>query len=226
MSKVMAEVGAIPKSRQMAAGPQKYAYRGIEDLLPVVQPLFSKYGITFWPRISDWSTDDAGTSQSGTVKQETRLKVEWTVVGPAGDERQVEIPSQAIDTGDKGVAKAMTQSRKLLIEALLFPPTEESNDPDHDSPQRGRERQRALQTESSVGVGAGGAVWKGSDWAAVKDLQRRVDAMSGTPAYNGLAVELANRYDRPVVTQLAQLGPEELANLTEIVAAAEMAAKN
>jgi hypothetical protein len=59
-----------------------------------------------------------------------RVQVDYVIHGPAGDSLPASAPGEAMDSGDKATAKAMSVAfRTLLIQALALP----TGEPDPDS---------------------------------------------------------------------------------------------
>lgn len=131
----MIDIGAIGKGRKMEDGPARYSYRSIEQILPAVHLAFTTYGIVAFPEVihSDYGT--VPTRSGGQMRQAT-LTVRWTFQAPDGSSVSAVVIGEALDTSDKASNKAMTAAWKYALVQVLCIPTEDAEDPDHESPQR------------------------------------------------------------------------------------------
>lgn len=132
---VMDEVQAVGKDGFNKN--QKYNFRGIDAVVNAVGPAFRKHGIVPVPILKDINYRDV-KSAGGSPQREVTVKVCYQFVGPAGDMLDVVVPGEAMDSGDKGTAKAMSVAYRIALLQLLCIPTDEP-DPDESSYERGRE---------------------------------------------------------------------------------------
>jgi hypothetical protein len=116
---------------------QKYNFRGIDAVVNAVGPAFRKHGIVPVPILKDINYRDV-KSAGGSPQREVTVKVCYQFVGPAGDMLDVVVPGEAMDSGDKGTAKAMSVAYRIALLQLLCIPTDDP-DPDESSYERGRE---------------------------------------------------------------------------------------
>lgn len=133
LSKVMGDVQAVRKDSKNQA--QKFLFRGIDAVLNAVGPALRKHGVTILPEDVEVHRSN-GTTASGKQTAEVVVKVTYRVYGPTGDSIHGKVAAEAMDFGDKAVAKAMSVAyRTFLIQALTIP-TDES-DPDGETFERG-----------------------------------------------------------------------------------------
>lgn len=127
MLAVMAEVGSIGKGRE--APGLKYKFRGIDDITPVVQPLFVKHGVVLTQRVVEREREVVKTS-AGTAMFSVRLLVEHTFRAPDGSTVVTSSLGEAMDGMDKATNKAMTAALKATLTTSFTIPV---NDPEADT---------------------------------------------------------------------------------------------
>lgn len=133
LSKVMGDVQAVRKDSKNQA--QKFLFRGIDAVLNAVGPALRKHGVTILPEDVEVHRSN-GTTASGKQTAEVVVKVTYRVYGPAGDSIHGKVAAEAMDFGDKAIAKAMSVAyRTFLLQALTIPTDEP--DPDGETFERG-----------------------------------------------------------------------------------------
>lgn len=133
LSKVMAEVQAVRKDSKNQA--QRFNFRGIDAVMNAVGPALRKHGVVILPEEVDVHRTN-GTTVNGKQTAEVVVKVTYRVYGPNGDSIHGKVAAEAMDFGDKSVAKAMSVAyRTFLLQALTIPTDEP--DPDSESYERG-----------------------------------------------------------------------------------------
>lgn len=133
LSKVMGDVQAVEKGSKNQA--QKFNFRGIDAVMNAVGPALRKHGVTILPEDVEVHRSN-GTTASGKQTVEVVVKVTYRVYGPSGDSIHGKVAAEAMDFGDKAVAKAMSVAyRTFLLQALTIPT--DDPDPDIESYERG-----------------------------------------------------------------------------------------
>ena len=133
LSKVMAEVQAVRKDSKNQA--QRFNFRGIDAVMNAVGPALRKHGVVILPEEVDVHRTNGATA-NGKQKAEVVVKVTYRVYGPNGDSIHGKVAAEAMDFGDKAIAKAMSVAyRTFLLQALTIPTDEP--DPDSESYERG-----------------------------------------------------------------------------------------
>ena len=133
LSKVMGDVQAVKKDSKNQA--QRFNFRGIDAVMNAVGPALRKHGVTILPEDVEVHRSN-GTTASGKQTAEVVVKVTYRVYGPAGDSIHGKVAAEAMDFGDKAIAKAMSVAyRTFLLQALTIPTDEP--DPDGESYERG-----------------------------------------------------------------------------------------
>lgn len=130
ISNVKADLGAVGKDNKMEAGPAKYKYRSIDDVLNALHSGLVKNGLVFSPQLRSVTQESAGQTRSGTQQTRTVVVYDYEVFGPEGDSLRSATVGEAIDSGDKGTNKASTSAFKVFLTQLLAIPFE-TDDPDH-----------------------------------------------------------------------------------------------
>ena len=185
---IVAEMPAIGKNQRNEQ--QQFMYRGHDDVMNELNPLLSKHGVFFAPRVLERTTDTRQT-RSGGVMYEVNLLVEYTFYGPKGDSFVASAWGEGTDSGDKSTNKAMTMALKnVLAQTFAVSTAELSHDTDGDTPEattgRGSQRTRA---KAPRGVSAKDV----KDWRDAK-FDPALSLADGAPAgweqINDLALSL------------------------------------
>ncbi len=124
-------IGKVQKNQQ-----QGFLFRGHDDVMNVLNPLLSKWGVFVVPRVIERLTEKRTTSK-GSVMYEVNLHVEYTFYGADGDWLIASAWGEGTDSGDKSTNKAMTMAFKNVIAQSFAINTAEaaSYDADKHSPE-------------------------------------------------------------------------------------------
>lgn len=128
LAQVMADVRAVGKHDRNQA--QGFSFRGIDATVNAVGPALRAHGVVVLPELLqlDYGTVEVGAKR--TPMAHVQVRVRYLFVGPEGDQLAAVVPGEAMDSGDKGTAKAMSVAfRTALLQALALP----TDDPDPDS---------------------------------------------------------------------------------------------
>ena len=128
-------VRAIGKTKRNKA--QGYQFRGIDDLMNAAGPEFRKYGIVVLTSIQEKEYDQVPVGKGTWVQ--CRLTVAYTFAcGPDPDQQvTVRVCAEALDNSDKATTKAYSYALRTALSQVLCVPTEEDQDPDYETPERG-----------------------------------------------------------------------------------------
>lgn len=130
---VMKEVGAVGKNEKNAA--QGFAFRGIDTVINAVSPALQKHGVIVLPQLLDHSYETVEIGAKRTPMGHAIVQVQYMFVGPEGDSLTTAVAAEAMDSGDKATAKAMSVAlRTALLQSLALPTGEV--DPDATSYER------------------------------------------------------------------------------------------
>lgn len=133
-SAVMASVQAIGKdSRNKSQG---FNFRGIDAVMNAAGPAMREHGVIVIPSLRSIHYRDVTSASKGSAMREVTVQVGYTIIGPEGDGIDFgSVPAEALDSGDKATAKAMSVAyRTFLLQALTIPTDE--TDPDEHSYER------------------------------------------------------------------------------------------
>lgn len=134
LSAVMADVGAVGKDQKNQA--QGFNFRGIDAVTNAVFPALVKHGVVVFPELNsvEYATVEVGKERR--VQGFVRVQVTYTFVSSKdGSKVHATVPAEAMDSGDKATAKAMSVAFRIALLQTLCLPTDES-DPDHDTYER------------------------------------------------------------------------------------------
>lgn len=204
-SRAMGEVGSIAKDRQIEEGPQRYKFRGIEDVQQRLQPILTRYGLVILPRTLERIDHPVRTTRSGGSMYAVALHVQFTVYGPAGDTLVMSAWGEGADSGDKSSGKAHSMAYKTaMLEAFCVPTSEDTPDADRTVPEATfTEEQRARARV------AWEAALDTTDEAALSVVRNRAVALLEVPVdYQGQTATLAER----LVGRLAYLRQQATEN--------------
>lgn len=149
LSTAMEAIRAVGKDGKNSQ--HNYNFRGIDAVVNAASPAFRKVGVVVTPELRsiDYETVEVGNKRS--LMQSCKVVVAYTFHGPAGDSITAVAPGEAMDSGDKATAKAMSVAfRTALLQALCIPTTD--TDPDEHSYERSpRQEQAAGVTPKEAG---------------------------------------------------------------------------
>lgn len=145
--KIMAEVGAIEKSRR---NPQQgYAFRGIDDCLGAFQSLFAKHGVFVVPTVLDAKREER-TTKSGGALIYTFLTIRHRFYADDGSYFDAVTVGEAMDSGDKSGNKSMSAALKYALLEVFCVPTEDDKDTENHSPEVAPRVPRSSMPEPSA----------------------------------------------------------------------------
>lgn len=130
---IQADVDFIGKDKQTETG-QKFKYRGVDQVLNTLHPLFAKHKVFAVPEVlevlnREWKQTKAGAS----VVYQT-AKVKYTFYAEDGSNVSAIVLGEAMDSGDKASNKCMSVAYKYACFQILSIPTEETTaDPDDEA---------------------------------------------------------------------------------------------
>lgn len=130
---IMKSVGAIAKKDKNTS--QGFNFRGIDSVVNAVAPALQQWGVVVVPHVEDYQYESVEIGKNRTVMGHVKVKVTYTFIGSAGDAISATVVGEAMDSGDKATAKAMSVAfRTALLQALCLPT--DDLDPDASSYER------------------------------------------------------------------------------------------
>lgn len=129
LSAVMNDVQGVKKGERNTAPNGNYMFRGIDAVTNAVGPALRKHGVIVVPEVL---TAEYGTVVVGAKRTEmghARATIAYTWYGPEGDSVRSVTAGEAMDSGDKAMAKAHSVAFRICMIQTLCLPTDEP-DPD------------------------------------------------------------------------------------------------
>lgn len=126
---IMKEVPAIGKTKQNTK--QNYKFRGIDDVMNKLQPIFAKYKLFVVPEVLEQTREERKTSMGGTLLYSI-CKIKYTFYAEDGSHVEATVIGEGMDSGDKASNKAMAIALKYALFQVFCIPTEELKDPDNE----------------------------------------------------------------------------------------------
>lgn len=128
-SRVMDDIRGISKSELYNAAGTRYNFRGIDRTVNAFAPVLRRHGVLVIPSNVEASYRDF-TNSNKKIQRECTAIVTWTIYGPKGDHLTAQSAGEALDSADKGTAKAQSVALRVLLLTAGMVPT---GDPDPDS---------------------------------------------------------------------------------------------
>jgi hypothetical protein len=135
--RVRRDVRGIAKREQYNAAGTRYNFRGVDTVVNTFGPVTLRHGVNIFPVKVEAEYRDTTTSK-GNKMRECTVTVSWMVMGPMGDTLPMLLQSQgeALDSADKGTAKAQSVALRVLLLSGGLTPTHDQ-DPDATHVERG-----------------------------------------------------------------------------------------
>lgn len=196
----MRAVSSVPKDGRNAA--QGFSFRGIDGVLNAVGPALRKAGVLPVPFLALLRREVIEVGVKRTPMDSIYVEVDYLFYGPACDAIAVRVPGSAMDSGDKGVAKAMSVAYRTALIQLFALPTQEQ-DPDVTS----YERAPLLEAQAMAARDATLAASTVEQWRQIYAEARAVPGLG--------AIEVPDRLGHPVpLATLIKGRGEQLASAT------------
>lgn len=150
---VMAQVQAVAKAERN--DQQNFNFRGIDAVVNAVGPALRAHGVVVTPELLELERSTVEVGRNRTPMGHVAVTVRYRFIGPQGDHLDAIVPGEAMDSGDKATAKAMSVAfRTALLQGLALPTDEP--DPDATSYERtaptattGRQHARKAATKAT-----------------------------------------------------------------------------
>jgi hypothetical protein len=133
LAAVMQDLKAIGKWGENK--DQKFSFRGIDDVMAGLHPIFAAHGIIALPDIVESKhTFNAGQTKNGASVHVAEVRVKYTLSGPLGDTVSGSSIGIGFDTSDKAMPKAMTAAYKNWLCQTFVIATYDTEDADSYGP--------------------------------------------------------------------------------------------
>ena len=133
--RVRKDVRAIAKGEEYKGGTTRFNFRGVDTVVNTFGPVTLRHGVNVFPVLVAASYRDTTTSK-GNKMRECTVRVSWLIVGPKGDTLSLQTQGEALDSADKGTAKAQSVALRVLLLTGGLTPTHDK-DPDSSHIERG-----------------------------------------------------------------------------------------
>lgn len=130
MASILKETKAITKSEKNQQ--QGFKFRGIDNVMNELHELFVKNDVFILQEVQDFTVDAQPTAKGGTLFY-TRAKIKFRYMTTDGSSVETVNVGEAMDSGDKGMNKAMSIALKYSLLQMFLIPTKEPKDPDRDT---------------------------------------------------------------------------------------------
>lgn len=147
MTSILKETKAITKSEKNQQ--QGFKFRGIDNVMNDLHELFAKNDVFILQEVQDFTVDVRPTAKGGTLFY-TRAKIKFRYMTTDGSSVETVNVGEAMDSGDKGMNKAMSIALKYSLLQMFLIPTEEPKDPERDTPEETDYLAMALQEISAA----------------------------------------------------------------------------
>lgn len=147
MTSILKETKAITKSGKNQQ--QGFKFRGIDNVMNDLHELFAKNDVFILQEVQDFTVDARPTAKGGTLFY-TRAKIKFRYMTTDGSFVETVNVGEAMDSGDKGMNKAMSIALKYSLLQMFLIPTEEPKDPDRATPEETDYLAMALQEISAA----------------------------------------------------------------------------
>ena len=120
LAAIMRAAEAVGKDR--SNDQQKFKFRGIEDVMNMLHPIFAEHQVFILSDVVEEKTEERATRTGGSLIYRI-LKVQVSFVsGTDGSRETVTVIGEGMDSGDKASNKAMSAAMKYaLTQTLILP---------------------------------------------------------------------------------------------------------
>lgn len=147
IANILKETKAISKTEKNQQ--QGFKFRGIDNVMNELHELFSKNDVFILQEVQNFTTENRITKSGGT-NTFTRATIKFKYMTTDGSCVETTNVGEAMDSGDKGMNKAMSIALKYSLLQMFLIPTEESKDPDLNTPEETDFLAMALQEINSA----------------------------------------------------------------------------
>ena len=141
---ITAEIGSLAKNKKNQQ--QGYSFRGVDDLMNTLHPLFAKYGVLMVPEVLETTREERVTAK-GSALISAILRVKYHLTAMDGSEICATVIGEGMDTADKASNKALAVAYKYACFQIFCIPTEEigNADPDNYTPDNSISANRVIK---------------------------------------------------------------------------------
>ena len=131
LAAILADVPAIPKGQRNKQ--QGYEFRGIDDVMNALHPLFVKHQVVPVPSgvVAEYGQ---ATNKNGTLMTDARLTLTYRFYAVDGSYVEAQVQGESRDAADKATNQASSSAFKYLLFQMFVIPLEGTTDSDQESP--------------------------------------------------------------------------------------------
>lgn len=130
--KVMEEVGCVGKNQKNQQ--QGFMFRGIDAVMNAIYPALVKNKVFIVPEVLEQEREERKT-KSGSSMIYSVCKIRYTFFAEDGSSISAVVVGEGMDVGDNAANKAMASAFKYACIQVFCIPTEETKDPDVETPE-------------------------------------------------------------------------------------------
>ncbi len=142
MVNIMQQTKAISKSEKNQQ--QGFKFRGIDNVMNELHEIFAKNEVFILQEVQNFTTENRPTKSGGT-NTFTRATIRFRYTTTDGSFVETTNVGESMDSGDKGMNKAMSIALKYSLLQMLLIPTDEAKDPDRTTPEETDYKALAMQ---------------------------------------------------------------------------------
>ena len=133
IAQVAAEMAQVGISKDRRNVSQNFNFRGIDDVYNALGKVLARAGLVILPRVLAREVSERETA-GGKILFYVCLDVEYDLVAAEdGSKHTIKTVGEAMDSGDKATAKALSAAYKGACLQAFCIPTEGNDDPDEDT---------------------------------------------------------------------------------------------
>lgn len=157
LAEIMTAAEAVGKERRNSG--QGFNYRGIEDIMDALHPIFAQHKVFILSEVLDERTEERATMKGGTlIYRVLKVKVSF-VSGEDGSRESVLVVGEGMDSGDKAANKAMSAALKYaLTQTLILPYGQVDGDAETPPPSTSKKAEPTTSAAAPAQSGSGDAL--------------------------------------------------------------------
>lgn len=128
MIAILQDVKAISKDKKNVS--QGYKFRGIDDVVNVLHPIFAKHEVFVTSEVLQKDYTDSGRTEKGHTIYHHFTIIQYTFHAKDGSSVSATATGEGADSGDKGLNKCMSAAYKYVLMQTFMIQTEDEKDPD------------------------------------------------------------------------------------------------
>lgn len=129
MNKIQAQADGLTKDQENKM--QGFKFRGIDDAYNYLHDIFKAHKVFSVPRVTNREREERVTKKGGVLIY-TILDVDYDFIAEDGSKVTASVVGEAMDSGDKSCAKALSVAHKTALFQITMLPTMLSSDPDEE----------------------------------------------------------------------------------------------